>query len=222
MRARVKRRLALDPSRQAVTVLRAGDYAEVLGDYDAALASLVPLLPDTFVDMPFPGDRQTKFELLNGWQAPACRVTAPHRLPACAVVPHTPRSRRCACASRVTSTKRGVDSSVAVRIDGVPAVNDRLSSQQWLEVNAPLADVPTATRFVCEIEVVLVGPRRRSIRRLLLLGQEPAICVAGCLRDSSIRWSCVWTSHGHPARVPESAVSILPEVLLREIATACR
>ncbi len=125
MRARVKHRLALEPSRQAATVLGAGEYAEVLGDYDAALASLVPLLPDTFVDMPFPGDRQTKFELLNGWQLP--RAGSPHRTGYRRArwfltrPDHADALRFC-----VTSTERGgLDSSVAVRINGVAAVNDR-------------------------------------------------------------------------------------------------
>jgi SAM-dependent methyltransferase len=153
MKARVKRRLPVGPRMQAVTILRAGDYAEVLSDYDASLATLVPLLADSFVDMPFPGDRQTKFELLNGWQHP--RAGEPHR---------TGYRRARWFLTRpddadtlrfsVASTKRGVDSSVIVRIDGVSAVNDRLRSGQWLEVNAVLADVPTTTRFVCEIEVV--------------------------------------------------------------------
>jgi SAM-dependent methyltransferase len=154
MRARVKQRLALDQRRQDVTILRAGDYAEVLNDYDAALATLVPLLSDTFVDMPFPGDRQTKFELLNGWQSP--RAAEAHRTGYRRARWFLTRPDHADTLQfAVASAKRGVDASVAIRIDGVLAASDRLPFEQWLEVGALLAEVPPATRFVCEIEVEL-------------------------------------------------------------------
>jgi hypothetical protein len=153
MRARVKRRLTLDPLRQAVTVLRAGDYAEVLGDDAVALATLVPLLPDAFVDMPFPGERQTKFELLNGWRAP--RAGSPRTGYRRARWFLTRPDHAGTLRFSVASTKRGGDSSIVVRIDGQPAVNDRITSEGWLEVSVPLAGVPPAARFVCEIEVAL-------------------------------------------------------------------
>jgi SAM-dependent methyltransferase len=58
------------PRLEADVILRAGDYAKVLVDFEAATKKLVPLLPERFVDLPFPGTAQTKFELLNGWQKP--------------------------------------------------------------------------------------------------------------------------------------------------------
>jgi hypothetical protein len=158
MRARVKRRLDLEPRTQAATILRAGDYAEVLSDYEAALASLVPLTADSFVDMPFPGNRQTKFELLNGWQKPrrGKRSRTGYRRARWFL---TRPDHADALRFSVESAKSGVDASVVVRIDGVVAVNDRLPSDQWLEVGASLAGVARGMRFVCEIEVLLADEK---------------------------------------------------------------
>ena len=55
IRARVRTPLRLPRKTQGVTVLRAGAYASVLDDYDAALAVLAPILPSSFVDLAFPG-----------------------------------------------------------------------------------------------------------------------------------------------------------------------
>ena len=55
---------------QKIWVLRAGDYAKVLGDFEAATTLLAKHLPSQYRDRPFPGGTQTKFELLNGWQSP--------------------------------------------------------------------------------------------------------------------------------------------------------
>ena len=70
IRAQLQSRLRVASAKQGPPVLRAGDYANVLDDYDTAVVALVDLLPVSFVDSPFPSEKQTKFELLNGWQKP--------------------------------------------------------------------------------------------------------------------------------------------------------
>jgi hypothetical protein len=155
MKVRVTRRLNLHARTQAATALRAGDYADVLSNYDAAVASLVPLLlPAAFVDRPFPGDRQTKFELLNGWQRPRSErdyrkgyrrarwfLTRPEDADMLRFAVKGPRSQS--------------DASLLVQIDGSQAAAVALRPDGWLDVEVSVARVAPRERFVCELRVVL-------------------------------------------------------------------
>ena len=51
-------------------LLSARDYASSLGSESSAITKLAPLIPDKYVDIPFPGILGSKFELLNGWRLP--------------------------------------------------------------------------------------------------------------------------------------------------------
>jgi hypothetical protein len=139
MKVRVTRRLNLHARTQAATALRAGDYADVLSNYDAAVASLVPLLlPAAFVDRPFPGDRQTKFELLNGWQRPRSErdyrkgyrrarwfLTRPEDADMLRFAVKGPRGQS--------------DASLLVQIDGSQAAAVALRPDGWLDVEVSVA-----------------------------------------------------------------------------------
>lgn len=153
IRAHLRKPLRLPAKTQGPTVLRAGDYARVLDEYDDALAVLAPILPSSFVDSAFPGERQTKFELLNGWQKPEPGrnfrfaykrarwfLTRPEHS-------HGLRFRAKAAGSR------GVASSLRVHVAGVPVGSVPLGDE-WSEVVASVAHVPECTRFVCELQVV--------------------------------------------------------------------
>ena len=67
---RVREPIVIAPRCQEETVLSAGVYAQSLTDYQQAIQTLAPHVPAHMINSPFPGERQTKFELLNGWQAP--------------------------------------------------------------------------------------------------------------------------------------------------------
>jgi hypothetical protein len=150
IKVNVRKPLHLPGKRQGATVLRAGDYARVLDEYEDALATLAPLLPSALVDSEFPGERQTKFELLNGWQKPEpgrefrCAykrarwfLTRPensHTLRFCA---------RAAAAGRVVG-------SLEARVAGVSVTRVRLGTE-WSEALVPVSHVPSRTRFVCEL-----------------------------------------------------------------------
>jgi SAM-dependent methyltransferase len=58
---------------QRASVLRTATLAEWLTSESAASAKLASLLPPGLLDLPFPGDRGSKFELLNGWRLPKSR-----------------------------------------------------------------------------------------------------------------------------------------------------
>ncbi len=68
LRVRLKERWTAAPRMQARTVLKPSQYATWLDSATSAVARLAPLMPDKYVDLPFPGIRGSKFELLNGWR----------------------------------------------------------------------------------------------------------------------------------------------------------
>jgi len=53
---------------QSAALLSAKDYASSLRSESLAMTKLAPLIPRHYVDIPFPGIRGKKFELLNGWR----------------------------------------------------------------------------------------------------------------------------------------------------------
>jgi SAM-dependent methyltransferase len=154
MRAHVRKPLGLTGETQAREALRAGSYANLLSDYDAAIAALVPLLPSSFVDRAFPGERQTKFELLNGWQKPEPGRgfrTAYRRARWFLTRPAGARALRFQVRS---AERRRVGGSLEVRAAGSPATTVMLDTQ-WSETSIALDHVAPGRRFVCELRVVL-------------------------------------------------------------------
>jgi hypothetical protein len=148
IKARVRERLNLPGRNQGATALRSGAYAEVLDNYDAALTALLPILPDTLVDHAFPGEHQTKFELLNGWQRPepGTNVRTAYR-----------RARwfltrpPAADALRFHAKHMGQSgASLEVQVSGRSAAHVVLGGE-WVEVMVSLRAVPSAGRFVCEL-----------------------------------------------------------------------
>jgi SAM-dependent methyltransferase len=154
MRAHVRKPLGLTGQTQGRETLRSGAYADLLADYDAAVAALVPLLPGSFVDCAFPGERQTKFELLNGWQKPEPGQdfrTAYRRARWFLTRPAEAHALR----FRVRSAERGrFGGSLEVYAAGSLAATVTLGNQ-WSETSVALDDVASETRFVCELHVVL-------------------------------------------------------------------
>lgn len=154
MKVRVKRPLGLDLQTQPETALRAGDYAEVLTDYNAAVSSLVALLPSTFVDAPFPGERQTKFDLLNGWQKPrsgSASRTGYRRARWFLTRPADANMLR----FFVRRPSERFDASLLVQVDGEHAVVVPLWAGRWRDVAVPLRGVSSGSPFVCELQVAL-------------------------------------------------------------------
>ena len=153
MRARVRKPLRLAGTTQGEPVLRAGDYARVLDDYDAAVAMLAQILPSSFVDSSFPGERQTKFDMLNGWQQPEPGSdfrTAYKRARWFLTRPENARFLRFRVRAADTSRVTG---SLRVLVDGSPVANVSLG-HEWCEASVSLSDIARGERFVCELHVV--------------------------------------------------------------------
>lgn len=153
VRARVRRPLSTPPGTQTRTALGAGEYARVLSDYDKAIANLLPLLPDAYVDSDFPGSRQTKFELLNGWQKPlpggGIRVGYRRARWFLTRQPEKRSLRFEVCRAGSSATRQTFQTYVA----GSLAATTHLS-EAWTDVVVPLDAVRPGARFVCELRTV--------------------------------------------------------------------
>jgi SAM-dependent methyltransferase len=64
------------PARQTEPGVPVADFARRLASQADAMARLVPLAPTHEVNAPFPGRGGSKFQLLNGWQAPPALGTS--------------------------------------------------------------------------------------------------------------------------------------------------
>jgi SAM-dependent methyltransferase len=151
MRVTVTRPLSLERRRQREPALRAGAYAGVLGDYGAALRTLLPLLPTELVDRPFPGNAQTKFELLNGWRKP--RPEADSRVGYRRARWFLTRPEGATRLQFEVSPAAAASASLTVRVDAAVAATVRLGTGGWARADVPLSHVRPAERFMCELEL---------------------------------------------------------------------
>ena len=161
MKVRPKVPLHLETANQDKIALRAGDYAGFLTDYDAAVTALVSLLPTAFVDRPFPGERQAKFELLNGWQKPqpGKEYRTGYKRARWFLTRPEPAGALRFLVKRLKDGAPGEPSLqvlVGGRSDAVVAAT--LAADRWLEILIPLTGIPPATRFVCELRVSVAEP----------------------------------------------------------------
>jgi SAM-dependent methyltransferase len=155
IRAQTRSRLCLATAKQGPTVLRAGDYANVLDNYDDAVAALLDLLPGSFVDSPFPGEQQTKFELLNGWQKPqpgGAERTGYRRARWFLTRPAHARALRFRVRAN-TSGRAGAQFHVRVP----PSSEATIVSLggDWSDISIALDGIPPGACFVCELRLEL-------------------------------------------------------------------
>jgi SAM-dependent methyltransferase len=61
--------ISAKPAQQIDRLISPGDLAARLDNKSAAMAYLAKFIPQSLVNMPFPGEGSTRFHLLNGWQA---------------------------------------------------------------------------------------------------------------------------------------------------------
>ena len=159
IRAQTQSRLRLASAKQGLTVLRAGDYANVLHNYDTAVAALVDLLPVSFVDSPFPGEQQTKFELLNGWQKPqpgSAERTGYKR--ARWFLTRPAHAHALLFRVRTNATSR-VRARFHVRVPPNSEATIVSLDSAWSDISIALHSIPPATRFVCELRLELADER---------------------------------------------------------------
>jgi SAM-dependent methyltransferase len=144
----VRRGISIPPQCQEETVLAAGDYAQSLTDYQQSIRTLAPHVPARHVNCPFPGEIQTKFELLNGWLAPdGDRARSAYG-----------RARWFLRRLLETETvhfsvrRPSVPGSINVLVNGAVVRTAELTSNDWHEVSVPVHHVPFGETFVLEIQ----------------------------------------------------------------------
>lgn len=150
---RVRRRgdWPVAPRQQADGLLAASEYASWMDSAANAVARLAPLMPERYVDLPFPGDSGSKFELLNGWRLPRpfqhARTAYQRgrwflRRPA--------EDRLCIELGRPAGGTSAV-ASVAVLVNGVERGDFALGAG-WTSVTVDVGDVPQGTVFAVELQ----------------------------------------------------------------------
>lgn len=142
-----------EPARlQADPVLAPARYAEWLTSESSAVASLASLMPARCLDLPFPGDRGSKFELLNGW-----RLQRPFQYARTAYRRARWFLRRPANADALVfelglPNAPGVaEGRVEILLDGAVVYEQRLAAGAWSRVVVDLAPLPAGQVFALEI-----------------------------------------------------------------------
>jgi ubiquinone/menaquinone biosynthesis C-methylase UbiE len=146
---RIRKGISMPPHCQGQTVLSAGEYAQSLTDYQQAIRMLAPHVPADQVNRPFPGEGQTKFELLNGWLAPdGDRKRSAYRR-ARWFLRRPPETEAVHFAVRQPSAP----GSINVLFNGALVRSVELPSDDWHEVSVPMYQVPVGKTFVLEIQL---------------------------------------------------------------------
>jgi SAM-dependent methyltransferase len=153
LQCRVQREMSLFPHCQDEMVLSAGQYAEALTDYQRSIQTLAPHVPPHLIDRPFPGETQTKFELLNGWLAPnGGRERCAYRR-ARWFLRRPARTEAVTFAVRQPNAPSGGPDTIVVLVNGVKVQTVQLVADHWHDVAVPLCRVSFDEIFVFEMQL---------------------------------------------------------------------
>jgi SAM-dependent methyltransferase len=151
MRVALKRSLPYPARRQTKVMMRAGEYAESLGDQSTAMARLASMLPSEYVDRRFPHGRDDKFEMLNGWRRSA--IFGRHRRAYQRgrwFLSRKVSERYIACRVRpLATTPPGQKVSLLLNREVLATVD--LVSQKWTPITAEISKVAEGEPFVVEV-----------------------------------------------------------------------
>ena len=137
---------------QADAVLTPARYAEWLTSESSAIAKLASLMPDSCIDLPFPGGRGSKFELLNGWrlQKPFQHARTAYRRGRWFI-----RRPEIADAlvfeAGLVNSSNTAEGSIQVLLDGHIVCESRLMAGSWTRVLLDLSGIPPSHVFAVEI-----------------------------------------------------------------------
>ena len=148
-----RREIPISPNCQGETVIPAGDYAQSLTDYQQAIQELAPLVPAHQVNCPFPGEHQTKFELLNGWQAPSGGQARGAYRRARWYLRRPTQAVTLSFAVRRPDVPATGSVAVNLFVNGVKVLAVQLISDDWHEVVLPVRQLPADETFVCELQL---------------------------------------------------------------------
>jgi SAM-dependent methyltransferase len=155
VRCRLNHDITIPHRLQSATILSAGNYAACLTDYAASLQKLAPHVPDDLLDLPFPGRKQTKWELLNGWQAPEGGASRTAYKRARWFLRRPQGATELSFDARPRQLSDGSVVQLTVLLNGELVIERNLIPSKWNSLVIPLTSVPTGKTFICEIQLHL-------------------------------------------------------------------
>nr|WP_245305819.1 glycosyltransferase [Rhizobium leguminosarum] len=143
-----------DPARvQMNGVLSAHEYVSWMSSASNAVRKLAPMMPQKYVDLPFPGDKGSKFELLNGWRRPQKYHHARTAYRRGRWFMQSPSERPILAfdISLPLDGSSGVE-AVKVMLNGVAVGNYPVSNKNWVSAKVDITAVPSGEVFSIELE----------------------------------------------------------------------
>lgn len=158
---------------QRAGIVSADSYISWMQTAANALSQLTPLLPAEYIDLPFPGQKGSKFELLNGWRRPVAHRharTAYHRGRWFLTAPANPDR----LTFEVARTHGSAVDNIRVLLDGSEVQQQAVPETGWARVSVDLSALVPGRTFCVEIQQTgddrsLVGASF-DVRRRRVLG----------------------------------------------------
>jgi len=145
-----------DPARvQMNGVLSAHEYVSWMSSASNAVRKLAPMMPRKYVDLPFPGDQGSKFELLNGWRRPRKyqHARTAYRRGRWFMQSLSERSVLAFDLLLPLDGSSGVE-AVKVMLNGAAVATYPVSNKNWVSAHVEIATVPSGDVFSIELEAV--------------------------------------------------------------------
>lgn len=143
-----------EPARiQTDGVLAVHDFVSWGSSATRAVAKLAPLMPPQYVDLPFPGAKGSKFELLNGWRLPksAHQARIAYQRGRWFLTRST-NADTLIFELGLTRTGTSKVSSVIVLLNGETYGEFSVSSSNWNPVLLDISSIPIGQVFVVEMQ----------------------------------------------------------------------
>jgi SAM-dependent methyltransferase len=158
VRCQIKREITIPRRPQPSPILTAGAYAACLTDYAASIQKLAPHVPEDLLDRPFPGTEQTKWELLNGWQAPDGSDARIAYKRARWFLRRPRNATELTFEAQPIKAPDGHVARLKVLVNGKPVIDTEPLRSGWRQIAIPLKSIKAGETFVCEIQLHLEGP----------------------------------------------------------------
>lgn len=153
LRVRLKSAWSEPATIQKNGILAASEYVSWTSSASNALAKLAPLIPEQYLDLPFPGTTGSKFELLNGW-----RVARPFHQARTAYQRGRWFLRRADTQDTLvfelglTSAGTSTVSSIALLLNGKEVSLHSVCHTSWNRVVLDISRIPVGQVFAVEMQ----------------------------------------------------------------------
>jgi ubiquinone/menaquinone biosynthesis C-methylase UbiE len=163
LKVQLKEPLGIHPKTQKASLLRPAEFARWLDSERHALARLCRLLPDRYMDEPFPGKANSKFQLLNGWQKKEARLSYRQAYRRCRWIFRRNQEQKY-LHLEVMAPYHGTSSpyTLTVSVDGEKSFSLHLIRGVWSRFWLPIEYIPHGMGFAVEVELEIQGKAFRD------------------------------------------------------------